>query len=407
MTFVSTPVATLPQATVSTQARIASIDIMRGLVMVIMALDHTRDYFHTGGVAIDPTDLSTTSPLLFFTRIITHYCAPTFVFLSGMSAYISRQNKSDKTLSLFLLTRGIWLIILEFTVVRLGITFNLYYDFTIFQVIWVIGASMIVLSALVFLNPKVILIGGLIIIFGHNLFDLVPVEPESNAYFVWSLLRQSGVVNWGEGNVIVLSYPLIPWLGIMMTGYGMGVIYSKNYSPVKRQNVLLYSGITAIALFILIRFINVYGDPAPWTAQKDNMFTVMSFLKVTKYPPSLLYVLMTLGPVLVMMSWMDTLRTGSWEPFRVIGRVPLFYYILHFYFIHLFALLTFMIASGTPVGDINFHFSNGLGGIPTGFGFGLGWVYVAWISIVLFLYPLCKWYHQFKSTHRNWWLSYL
>src|SRR5690606_2945915 len=249
-------------------------------------------------------------------------------------------------------------IILEFTIVRFGITFNLYYDFTIFQVIWVIGASMIVLSALVFLQPKVILTAGLIMIFGHNLFDLVPVSPESNGYFIWSLLRQSGVVTWGEGNVIILSYPLIPWLGIMMAGYGMGVFYDKEYPPIKRQNILLYSGITAIALFILIRFINVYGDPAPWTVQKDNMFTVMSFLKVTKYPPSLLYVLMTLGPVLVMMSWMDTLRIGSWEPLRVIGRVPLFYYVMHFYFIHLFALFTFMIVSGTPFGNVNFHYSN-------------------------------------------------
>ncbi len=393
--------------TLTEKPRIASIDIMRGLVMIIMAIDHTRDFFHFDAFLFDPTDLSKTNPPLFFTRLITHFCAPTFVFLSGISARISLQRKSVKDLSLFLLTRGLWLIILELTIVRFGLVFNLYYDFTFLQVIWVIGASMVVLSALVFLPQRIILIIGLILIFGHNLFDLVPIKPDENGYALWVLLQQAGVFSIAPGKLFHVPYPLIPWLSIMVTGYGMGFLYDSNFDGAKRRQILRYAGSAAILLFIVLRFTNWYGDPRPWMPQKNAMFTLMSFLNVTKYPVSLLYTLMTLGPVLVILPWMERLRIGSLEPFRIIGRVPLFYYILHFYLIHFTALCFYTLTTGISWSELDFHFSKGFGGIPPGAGYVLGWVYVVWICIIVALYPLCQWYYRYKGRHNHWWLSYL
>lgn len=387
--------------------RVASIDIMRGIVMVIMALDHTRDYFHADVALFDPTNLAQTNPALFFTRIITHFCAPTFVFLSGVSAYISRQKKTTKELSLFLLTRGLWLIILEFTIVRFGLVFNWYYDFVIFQVIWVIGASMVVLAALVYINQKVILIIGLILVFGHNLFDLVPLKPDEDGYALWTIVRQAGSFSVAPGNLMHVAYPLVPWLGIMLSGYGSGFLYDRNFDPEKRKRILVYSGITILLLFIIIRYTNWYGDPSTWSVQKNTLFTFMSFINVTKYPVSLLYTLMTLGPVLILLAWIENLKKGALNPFRIVGRVPMFYYILHFFLIHFSALCAYTIITGVSWSDLDFHFSKGFGGIPPGAGYSLGWVYVAWLSIVITLYPLCKWYHRYKSTHNDWWLSYI
>jgi uncharacterized membrane protein len=407
MTTATTIPTTLTRDSLVEKPRIASIDIMRGIVMVIMALDHTRDFYHETTGVFDPTDLTKTNPILFFTRIITHFCAPTFVFLSGVSAYISTQRKPLKELSVFLLTRGLWLVFLEFTVVRFGILFNLYYDFIIFQVIWVIGASMVVLAGLVFLPQRTIFILGLVLVFGHNLLDLIKLTPEDPGYFIWGIIQQAGFYSSGPEKSYLMAYPLVPWLGIMLTGYGAGFLYHKNYDTVKRKNILLYSGITAIILFVILRFTNVYGDPSSWSTQKNGMFTLMSFLNVTKYPVSLQYTLMTLGPVLIVMSWMENIKTNIFEPMRIIGRVPLFYYILHFYLIHFSSLCVYMITTGTSWSDVDFHFSKSFGGIPAGAGYSLGWVYVAWISIVVVLYPLCKWYHRYKSTHRHWWLGYL
>ena len=403
----ATTTTTLTQDALTEKPRIATLDIIRGIVMIIMALDHTRDFYHADVASFDPTDLTKTNPALFFTRWITHFCAPTFVFLSGMSAYISLQRKSTKELSLFLLTRGLWLVALEFTVVRLGITFNLFYDFVIFQVIWVIGASMIVLAALVYLSQRVILAIGLVLVFGHNLFDLMQVQPGDSGYVPWAILQQSGTGSLWSGNSTLIAYPLIPWLGIMLTGYGAGFLFSKNFDRLKRKQILLNAGIIAILLFVILRFTNLYGDPRGWSVQKNALFTIMSFVNTTKYPVSLLYTLMTLGPILIIMAWMENWKTKFLEPARIVGRVPLFYYILHFYLIHLTALCVFMITTGTSWSDVNFHFPKTFGGIPPGVGYTLGWVYVAWISIVIALYPLCKWYHHYKSKHHQWWLGYL
>ncbi len=407
MTSTITATAPLTQDSLTGKPRIASIDIMRGIVMVIMALDHTRDFYHHATGVFDPTDLTKTNPALFFTRIITHFCAPTFVFLSGMSAYISSQRKSLKELSLFLLTRGLWLIVLEFTVVRFGLVFNLYYDFIIFQVIWVIGASMIVLAGLIYLGQRAVLAIGLILVFGHNLLDTFQLGPEDGGYMAWLIIQQSGFVATGPEKFYLIAYPLLPWLGIMLTGYGVGFIYNRTFDNSSRKKILMYSGLTSIFIFVVLRYTNLYGDLSSWSTQKNMMFTLMSFVNVTKYPVSLQYTLMTLGPVLIVMSWMENLKTNFLEPMRIIGRVPLFYYILHFYVIHFTSLCVYMIISDISWSDIDFHFSKGFGGIPAGTGYALGWVYVAWISIVVALYPLCRWYHYYKSTRQHWWLGYL
>jgi uncharacterized membrane protein len=387
--------------------RISSIDLVRGIIMIIMALDHTRDFFHADANVFQPTDLTKTNPILFFTRWITHFCAPTFVFLSGTAARISMQRKSKKELSMFLLTRGLWLVILEFTIVRFGILFNLYYDFVIMQVIWVIGTSMIVLSALVFLPEMVIGILGLIFILGHNAFDAHPLDPTDSGYTIWAILRQTGAIPLDANHLVLAFYPLIPWLGIMLAGYAIGKWYTREYDATQRRKQLLTAGIIAVLLFIVLRFINIYGDPAPWSTQKNIVFTILSFINCTKYPPSLLYTLMTLGPVLIILSWMEGKELNFLKPALVFGRVPLFYYVLHFYLIHTISLISYMVINDKSLSEVDFHFGNAFGGIPTGWGYSLGIVYIAWISVVVALYPVCKWYNRYKSTHSYTWLSYV
>jgi len=387
--------------------RISSIDTMRGLVMVIMALDHTRDYFHVDAFNFDPTDMAKTNPALFFTRWITHYCAPTFVLLSGVAARISLVRKSKKELSIFLLTRGLWLVVLEVTIIRFGLLFNLYYDFSVFQVIWVIGASMVALSALIHLPERVVLIIGLLIVFGHNAFDSIQLKPGDSGFAVWVFLRQNGFFEAFPGKSFFVPYPLFPWLGIMLTGYGLGAWYTSTMESHVRKRLLFQTGVAALLLFICLRFFNLYGDPAHWSSQKNPLFTIMSFLNCTKYPVSLLYTLMTLGPTLLLLSLMEHMKTSSSNPFVVYGRVPLFYYVLHFYLIHALSIVLLMITTGTLFSDIDFHFSKGFGGIPPNTGVSLPWVYLVWICVVIFLFPFCKKYNQYKGTHKDWWLSYI
>ncbi|HEY0743716.1 MAG TPA: heparan-alpha-glucosaminide N-acetyltransferase domain-containing protein, partial [Chryseosolibacter sp.] len=326
--------ATLPTDLVTEKQRINSIDIVRGIVMVVMALDHARDFFYVGGYATDPTNLAATTPALFFTRWITHYCAPTFVFLSGTSIFLNLQKKSKKEMSVFLLTRGLWLIVLELIVVRFAIVFNFYYDVIFFQVIWVIGASMICMAALLHLKYKVVLAIGLMIVFGHNSFDGLGLQPGDSFFALWTILRQAGLIPLTENNTIFVIYPLLPWLGIMILGYCLGKLYSREFNSNERKKYLLILGSSAIALFVILRSVNIYGDPAPWSVQKNGMFTLMSFLNTTKYPVSLLYTLMTIGPVLIILALMEGVKVNFLKPFHVFGRVPMFYYVLHFSLIH-------------------------------------------------------------------------
>ncbi|HEY0653191.1 MAG TPA: heparan-alpha-glucosaminide N-acetyltransferase domain-containing protein [Chryseosolibacter sp.] len=392
---------------VTEKQRINSIDIMRGLVMVIMALDHARDFFYVGGYATDPTNLAATTPALFFTRWITHYCAPTFVFLAGTSIFLNLQKKNKKDLSVFLLTRGLWLIVLELVVVRFAIVFNFYYDVIFFQVIWVIGASMVCMAGLIHLHYKTVLALGFIIVFGHNIFDAFRLQAGDSFFAVWTVLRQSGLVPLTDTNALFVIYPLFPWLGIMILGFGLGKLYSGEFKKEERRKLLFILGFSAIALFIVLRFINIYGDPAPWSAQKDGVFTFMSFINTTKYPVSLLYTLMTLGPVLVVLALMEGINFSILKPFHVFGRVPMFYYVLHFSLIHAISLALFMNKTGKSLKEIDFHFSQSFGGITTEGGYSLTITYLLWMAVVLFLYPLCVWYNRYKSTHKHWWLSYI
>jgi uncharacterized membrane protein len=385
--------------------RISSIDLMRGVVMVIMALDHSRDFFHTDVLQYDPTNLERTNAFLFFTRWITHFCAPTFVFLSGTSIFISSQRKTKKEMSIFLLTRGLWLILLEHTIIRFGITYNLLYDVMIFQVIWTIGASMVLMAALIHLPARAIFAVGLAILFGHNLLDPVVLKIEDGVpFFIWSLVHQPGFIPMKTSLLVI--YPVLPWLGIMMSGFGLGMLYAKDFDPDQRKRILLRIGLVAVSIFIIVRAINMYGDPAPWSSQKNFLFTVMSFINTTKYPPSLLYALMTIGPVLIILSVMERVNTGALSPFLVFGRVPLFYYILHFYTLHAAAVVIHMIKTGVSFSELNFAF-NGEFGIPLEGRHPLIVAYIAWIVVVLLLYPLCRWYNKYKSTRSHWWLSYL
>jgi uncharacterized membrane protein len=387
--------------------RISSIDIVRGIVMVIMALDHVRDFYHQGAFAYNPTDLGTTTPALFFTRWITHFCAPSFVMLAGLSIFISAQRKPRKELSMFLLSRGLWLILLEVVVVRFSFLFNFYYDVTFLQVIWVIGAAMVCMSLLIYLSNRALLALGLLITFGHNITDAFQLKPEDSFYGLWVILRQTGFLNVAPDKGVLVMYPLLPWLGIMLLGYSLGVLYQKSVSTEKRQKALITIGCSAIALFIVLRAFNIYGDPAPWSVQKNFIYSVMSFLNCTKYPVSLLFTLMTLGPILLVLAALEKVSVPALKPFAVFGRVPLFYFILHFYLIHLTSLLLFMKKTNTSWSELDFHFNKSFGGITGEGGYSLLWTYVAWITLVLFLYPICKWYNEYKSTHTQRWLSYL
>ena len=397
-----------PQADVLTEKpRIASIDIMRGLVMVIMALDHARDFYHADAFVYDPLDLERTTPFLFFTRFITHFCAPTFVLLAGTSVRISEQKKTKKELSWFLLTRGFWLIVLEVTVVRFSMFFNLFYDVTAFQVIWAIGFSMVVLALVIHLPFNTILALGVLITVGHDLLHAFSLQGDDPFVLLWSLIHQFNIVEVAPDVSLFILYPFLPWFGILLLGYCLGEWFRKNYDPALRKKRLLRTGIFAILLFIVLRSFNLYGDPAPWSEQKNMLYSLLSFLSVTKYPVSLQYALVTLGPVLIALSYLERVNTSALRPLSVIGRVPLFYYILHFYLLHLGAIVLLMIRTGKGPSEIDFHFNAGFGGIPPGQGYPLFGAYVAWIAVVLILYPFCSWYNNYKSTHKHWWLSYL
>jgi uncharacterized membrane protein len=386
--------------------RISSIDIMRGLVMVIMALDHTRDFYHTDAFLFDPTDLSKTTPALFFTRWITHFCAPTFVFLAGTAIHISAGRKPKKELRRFLITRGLWLVFLELVVVRFGILFNLYYDVIILQVIWAIGVSMMLLALLIHIKDSYILFFGLLITFSHNLLDLITIAPESIFRAPFMILHQQGFIPINDHMAIRVFYPVLPWFGIMMMGFGLGKLYTKDFDLL-RPTYLVLSGISTIFLFLIIRYVNIYGDPRPWQSYDSLTYTFLSFINCSKYPPSLLYTLMTLGPVLILLGVLEKVHFAFLNPLLVFGRVPLFYYILHFYLLHITALFFFMQKTGKSFDEIDFHFARTLGGLTAESGYPLPYVYLVWISLVLILYPICKWYNEYKSSKKSWWVSYV
>jgi uncharacterized membrane protein len=387
--------------------RVQSIDLLRGTVMVIMALDHVRIFFHHDAYRFSPTDLSQTNIPLFFTRLITHYCAPVFVFLAGVSAFLYGHKRTQKELSFFLFSRGIWLVLVEAFIISLETSFNPTYPYTNLQVIWAIGISMIVLSVLIYLGKKYVLIVGLVLIAGHNLLDNLHATPGTVWEVVWSVLHEPREYVFG-GHIFYVRYPVLPWIGIISVGYYIGHLYTPDYDAKKRVRFLLWSGWTAIELFLLLRAFNLYGDPAPWSVQKNTAFTVLSFFNVTKYPPSLLYTLMTLGPAVFFLALTEKPLHRCALHISLYGRVPFFYYILHFFLIHLFALIAAVI-SGSHWTDMILSTSVNKSPALKGFGFNLLTVYSVWITIVLMLFPLCAWFDRYKRKHQatQKWLSYL
>lgn len=400
-------------AVASPRARIDSVDLLRGIVMVVMLLDHTRDFAHYHAMHFDPTDLSRTYPALFFTRWVTHFCAPIFVFLAGVGAHLQlARGKSKRDLSWFLVTRGLWLIVLEFTVVRLVVAFNLDYGaFPGFiQVIFAVGVSMIVLAGLIHLPLRAVAGIGLAIVVLHNLLDgiQVPQGPGAPApgvlESIWMVLHQPGLIFPGGAPVFVL-YPVLAWIGVMALGYSLGSVY--RWEAERRQRFLLRAGLATTAAFIAIRAVNVYGDPRPWSGQESPVFTLLSFLNTTKYPPSLLFLLMTLGPALLALAWFERTKRGPvGRALVTFGRVPLFFYVLQWIAAHLLPIGAGVIAGQTVAYqflDPMTRFTNP----PPDVGFGLEITYLLWILGVVLLYPLCRWFAAVKRRRSDWWLSYL
>lgn len=387
--------------------RIESIDVLRGLAMVIMALDHVRDYFHYGSFFNNPTNLDTTNSILFFTRFITHNCAPAFVFLAGTSAFLYGSKKSKPELSKFLLTRGIWLVFLEIVVNSFIWTFDTTYSMLILQVIWAIGLSMITLSFLIYLPKKGLLIIGFILVTGHNLLDSIVVQGNSFKSVIWYILHQRTQIILDGNQIVSIVYPIIPWIGLLALGYCFGTLYKRDFDPKLRKKWLVGLGSGAIILFYIVRGINDYGDPIPWSIQKNTTFTIMSFFNVTKYPPSLVYFLITIGPAMLFLYVIEPVKNKVTDFFLVFGRVPLFYYFLHMIVIHSFAIFGIMIFGGnwrdmilTSEVFINKSLSD--------YGYSLFVVYLVWIAVVLLLYPLSKKYMLYKARNKDkWWLSYL
>lgn len=387
-------------------ARIESIDLLRGIVMIIMALDHVRDYFHADAFLHNPTDLGNTNIILFFTRWITHFCAPVFVFLAGTSAFMVGNRKGKAGLSSFLLTRGLWLIFLEFTVINFSWFFNIHFSFIALTVIWGLATSMILLSVVVYLPFKAILAIGLVLVFGHNILDSLQVVGNSPLGEISAVLLRPYVFQLGHFTVFT-GYPILPWAGVMFLGYCFGTLYSSSFNQDKRKKTLIQLGVSSILLFVVMRFINHYGDPSSWEGQRDFVFTILSFINLTKYPPSMFYILVTLGPAFLFLAFTEKI-SGKISSYVVsLGRVPMFYYITHIYLIHILALFA-ALATGYSLSDMTF--TTWITDSPNlkGYGFNLFVVYLIWIGVVLSLYPFCLWYERYKANHKEkWWLSYL
>jgi uncharacterized membrane protein len=310
-------------------------------------------------------------------------------------------------LSFFLLTRGIWLVVVELFIISLFRTFNPTYHFFNLQVIWAIGISMIALSGLIYMKQRNVLLLGILLIAIHNLLDSVHVPGNNALSIFWSFLHEPSYFMIGN-SVFHIHYPVIPWIGIMAVGYCMGSMYTRDYDPISRKKILLILGLGAISLFAILRFGNLYGDAAVWTTQRNGLYSILSFLNVTKNPPSLLYILVTLGPALIFLSLAETPLTAITKKIAVFGRVPMFYYLSHILLIHLFAVAGAVI-SGHKWSDMVLTSMVQRQPELKGYGFNLAVVYILWISIVLILYPLCRWFDQYKKANlpSNRWLSYL
>ena len=385
-------------AAVGEGARLNSIDTLRGLVMIVMALDHTRDFFANGG--FNPRDV--TDAALFLTRWVTHFCAPTFIFLAGISAFLyGAQGRSTREVSRFLVTRGLWLVLIEFTVVRLGWSFDLHFNYFVAQVIFAIGVSMVALSAIVYLPRGAIAAIGLAMIAGHNALDGIKAEQLGAAAPLWHLLHQPGLFSIAPRVKFVVLYPLIPWIGVMAAGYALGPVFTQGRAARVQQLFMLGAAVTLG--FVVLRATNLYGDPAPWAIQDNLLATVLSFINCEKYPPSLLYLGMTLGPALMLVAAFERVRGPVAKWIATFGRVPFFYYVVHIFLLHVLAI----VFAWATIGDIGFLFGPSAGRKPATYGLDLAGIYAVWLAVVVALYPLCRWFARIKCRRTEWWWSYL
>jgi uncharacterized membrane protein len=381
----------------SGKARLGSIDALRGAVMIVMALDHVRDFIHRDAALYSPTDLTRASTLLFLTRWITHFCAPAFMFTAGIGAFLwSRRGHTRRQLSTFLWTRGLWLVVLELTVMRFAYNFNFSAEYAfLLLVLWVLGLCMIGLAALVWLPEKWLAGLSLVTIALHNSLDGI------NATGLWNVIHRPGLVRVA-GQLVIIGYPLVPWIAVMAAGFCCGRVFLME--PAARRRILTAIGAAATLAFLAVRALNRYGDPAPWSGG------VLSFLNCTKYPPSLDFLLMTLGPALLVLAWFDRLTLSAANPLIVFGRVPLFYFIAHFYLAHAVAAVMACFRYGRAALAFIFRPVPAMGPrqpFPEGFGYDLWVAYLVWILIVASLYPACRWFAGVKAHRRDWWLSYL
>ncbi|MGH7999754.1 MAG: DUF1624 domain-containing protein [Brasilonema sp.] len=381
--------------------RLISIDLLRGLVMVLMALDHVRLFFLNAGFS--PTDLTKTNIPLFFTRWVTHLCAPSFVFLAGVAAYLALQRRQNKKeFSRFLLIRGLWLVLLELTVVRFGWIFDPTFSFFAAGVLWAIGWSMVVLAVLIHLPIRAVATIGILLIVGHNLFDSVQAEQLGRWGWLWTVLHQPKTLTPFPGKSWIISYPLIPWIGVMAAGYAFGTVFTLEKS--QRRKLLKRLGLGLILAFIILRAINIYGDPKPWSVQPSFSFTLLSFINCHKYPPSLLFLLMTLGSAILLLYVFESQRFSFLKPLALFGRVPLFFYIVHLWLIHIAAILLALPRYGLKAIFLPYIASSLM---PADYGYNLPMIYNFWIIIVVLIYPICLWFANYKAKHQSWWLNYL
>ena len=372
--------------------------------MIIMALDHSRDFIHYGpSIDQDPLDLATTSPILFMTRWITHFCAPIFVFLSGTSIFLyGSKGKTKNEVAFFLFTRGLFLMLAQIFII--APLWDATLSHILLQVIWAIGLCMVLLSVLQYLPYKFLLLLGFIIIFSHNLLDSITIETPFWRSFLWAVVHEEHEFQINNNLVVIVGYPFLPWLGLMILGYCIGKLYLPESHAKARKKLLQTIGIASIVLFILIRYVGIYGDLNSWQHQQSWLYTFFDFVDTTKYPPSILYILMTIGPALIALPYLENISNlGIWKKIIVFGKVPFFYYMLHVALIHAISLLI-LFASGHSWNELDFSRE---GALPYGSGHSLWLVYVVWIVVILILYFPCRWYSNYKATHRHWWLSYI
>ncbi|MDE5098727.1 MAG: heparan-alpha-glucosaminide N-acetyltransferase domain-containing protein [Trichodesmium sp. St16_bin4-tuft] len=382
--------------------RVISIDILRGVVMVLMTLDHVRFFFSNAD--FNPLDLTQSNIPLFLTRWVTHICAPTFIFLAGIGAYLSlKRGKSKPKLCRFLLLRGLWLVFLDLTVVTFSWSFNLRGNFFVAGVLWAIGWSMVFLAAVIYLPTRTIAAIGILMIVGHNFFDHVQAEQLGNIGWVWTILHERKMLELTSGFRLFILYPLIPWIGVMAVGYAFGTLLEIEKN--RRLQLLRKISLSMIVTFIIIRVINSYGDPNPWLIQSRFFYTLLSFLNCHKYPPSLLYLLITLGLAIILLYFLEKSEIRYFKPLIILGQQPLFFYVIHFWLIHITAILFALSRYGiTP-----FTFSQlGISWKPKAFGYDLPIVYLIWLLMTVILYIICERFAKYKKKHRGkWWLNYL